>query len=227
MNRPRRATVLRHRILALATTAVLAGCNSSGHSSYVQYAKMVGQAVNASFNNGSITREQAAKITYASMGYRIDGGSQRIIVLATDTAGELLWTASDHIVLITRDGRLRRSVGLPRDVGGTSTTGSIPAPAAAISAPFTYVRQQDFPGVGLYSLAIECRAVSRGNASIAILGAAIPVIRIDESCRAKSNNWAFTDTYWVDPASGLSWKSLQHIDPGGGTIETEIFRPPS
>ena len=40
-------------------------------------------------------------------------------------------------------------------------------------------------------------------------------IRIDEACRGMDGKWSFTDIYWIDPDSGLAWRSRQHIEPEG------------
>lgn len=215
-------------LTALIPAVALTGCNSSGQSGYGEYYKIVRQAWSTQFGGGGITRDQAAAIPYASMGYRIDGGRERIIVLATDVGGEQLWTAADHIVLVTRDGRLWRSVGLAHDLGGTTlSTGSLPSPAQALEAPFESTRQKDFPDAGLYGVTIRCRAVSHGEERISILGHAMTTIRVDEKCEARTSGWAYTDSFWIDPESGVSWKTIQHVHPAGETIETEIFRPPS
>lgn len=232
MNSPPRQKrrVLRHALLlaALIPTAMLAGCNSAGQSGYGEYFKILRQAWGTQFGEGGITRDEAAAIPYANMGYRIDGERERIIVLATDTGGEQLWTAADHIVLVTRDGRLWRSVGLAHDLGGTALSrGSLPSPAQAIKAPFESVRQKDFPDLGLYGLALNCRAEAAARESVSILGNTIATIRVDEKCRAPSYGWSYTDSFWIDPESGMSWKTIQHIHPKGETIQTEIFRPPS
>jgi hypothetical protein len=204
-----------------------AACGTARQSTYGQYFQFVTAALKQEFGDGAITRQQAASVAFASMGYRINGGREQLIVLATDTAGELLWTSAQHIVLVTRDGRIRRTVGLPQDVGGITTSGDVPAPSRALRGPVDTARQVDFPEDKLYGVTIQCRATARGRATITILGAAIPTVRVDEVCRAKSVDWNFTDSFWVDPDTGMSWKTIQHIHPQGEVLQTEVFRPPS
>ena len=83
----------------------LAGC-STQNTDYAQYYQLMRQSIAGTFNNGAITRQDAAKIPYATIGYRLDGGRENLLILATDTNGERLWTAPSHLVLVTRDGRL-------------------------------------------------------------------------------------------------------------------------
>jgi hypothetical protein len=215
------------RTLALGSAVALAGCNTARQSTYGQYFQFVGAAFKQEFGDGAITRQQAASVAYASMGFRIDGGREQLIVLATDTAGEQLWTSAQHIVLVTRDGRMRRTVGLPQDLGATTAAGDLPSPAQALKAPVDTLRQMDFPDMGLYAVGVACRATARGREPVSILGAEIATVRVDESCSAKGADWNFTDSFWIDPQTGMSWKTIQHLHPKGEVIETEIFRPPS
>jgi len=217
--------------LASAVLALgLAGCSSasSGNTNYSQFYKMMRQSLSASFGNVRVTRDQAAAIPYASMGYALDGGNQIMLVLATDSGGEMLWTSAAHVVIVTRQGRIVRTLGLDHDLSGLTTRNNAPPPplTAAFQAPFTSTRLQDFPELGLYGIQVSCRAHMVGRQSINILGQAVPAVRVDESCRSSQPDWSFTDNFWVDGDNGLVWRSRQHVNPKGGTVETEIFRPP-
>ena len=217
--------------LTAATLAFLAASCSSGstgNTNYTQFYQIMRQSLSASFGKVRVTRDQAASVSYASMGYSLDGGNQAMLILATDSGGELLWTSSAHVVIVTRDGRIVRTLGLDHDLSGTTARNNTPPPpiAAAIRAPFTSTRLEDFPELGLYGVPVSCRARMAGRQSINILGQAIPTVRVDESCNASRPSWSFTDNFWVDGDSGLVWRSRQHIHPQGGTVETEIFRPP-
>lgn len=212
--------------LVLGLCSALGACSSSG-SGYGQYFHVVREAWKAEFSDGAVTREQAASVAYASMGWRLNGSAEHLIVLATDTGGEQLWTSAEHIVLVTRNGRIVRTVGLPKDLAATTVdTSRTQSPAAALQGPLQTSRQQDFPDLNRYGVTLRCRAVARGPATITILGAAIATTRVDENCAAEGLDWRFTDTFWVDPQSGVSWKTIQHIHPSGAVIQTQIFRPP-
>ncbi len=218
-------------VTAIAGMALLAGgcsSSSSGNTNYQQFYQVLRQSFSASFGNVRVTRQQAAAIPYASMGYTQGGGNQNLLVLGTDSGGELLWTSSAHVVIVTRDGRIVRTVGLGHDLSGLTTRDQkpLPAPAEAIRGPIVSVRLEDFSEHGLYGVLVSCRAHSVGRQSIKILGQAIPSLRVDEICTSRKPEWSFTDNFWVDGDNGLVWRSRQHIDPDGGILETEIFRPP-
>ena len=216
-------------MLVPALALFVAGCSSAntGNTNYSQFYQILKQSLAASFGKIRVTRDQAAAIPYASLGYSLDGGNQTMLVLATDTNGELLWTSPSRVVVVTRDGRIIRTVGLAHDLTAlTSPGGPPPSPAAALLRPFTSTRQEDFPELGYYGVAVACQARLVGAQKIVILGQGIDTRRVDETCRSEKPEWAFTDSFWVDPDNGMVWRSIQHIHPKAGTIEIEIFRPP-
>ena len=212
----------------IALCLLLGGCSSTGNSDYLQFYLALRQSISASFGKGGITKAQAAAIPYASMGYRLNGGAEQLVVLATDTNGEQLWTSSAHIVIATRGGRIVRTVGLPANVSAVTPAAGqdLPSLTAASSGPLSYSRLEDLPESHIFGAALSCQTVNRGRQTIVIRGRGVPVVKVEEHCAGASLDWTFTDSYWLDPSSGLAWKSLQHISPKNGTIETEILRPP-
>ena len=224
----------RSRLVALAACGVLAlttaACSSSnsGNTSYSQFFQIMRQSWAASFGNARITREQAAAIAYASLGYTIDGGNQGLLVLATDSGGDLLWTSAAHVVIVTRDGRIVRTVGLDRNLSNVTSRdqSALPPPAAAIRAPFSSTRMEDFPDLGFYGVRVSCRAKLAGRQNVKILGQVLATLRVEETCNSQNPAWVFTDTFWIDKDSGFVWRASQHVHPKGTLVETEIFRPP-
>ena len=217
------------RVSALALVLLTAGCSSgqSGNTNYSQFLEIARQSMKASFGKVRVTREQAAAIPYASMGYTQDGGNESMVILGTDSGSEQLWTSAAKVVIVTRDGRIVRTLGLGHDLSGmTARGGVLPPLTAAMTAPFTSTRLQDYPEMDMYGVIVVCSARAAGRQTIKILGQPIATMRVDESCRARKPEWSFTDSYWVDTDNGRVWRARQHIHPQGGIIETEIFRPP-
>ena len=213
---------------ALAFLAASCSSSGSGNTNYSQFYRLIRQSFSASLGKVRVTRDQAASVTYASMGYSLDGGNQAMLILATDSGGELLWTSGAHVVIVTRGGRIVRSLGLDHDLSGLTTrnTAAPPPLFSAMHGPIASTRLEDYPELGLYGVQVSCRARMVGRQSVKILGQAIPTVRVDESCHSDRPDWSFTDNFWVDGDSGLVWRSRQHVHPQGGTVETEIFRPP-
>jgi hypothetical protein len=161
------------------------------------------------------------------MGVRYDAGAEQLVVLASETSGDQIWTSSSHAVLLTHNGRIQRTVGLEHDLTQLSagTQEEIVAPAAALKGRISSLMIADFSDLGVYSAQLYCDLQPQGPQTIKILGQGLQTVRINESCRAPSLNWQFINAYWVDPQTGFVWRSVQTVHPGGPVVQTGIFRP--
>jgi hypothetical protein len=205
---------------------LLSACSSD--SDYAAYFQVVKQSFSHGLDSSGVSRTQAAAIPYASLGYRLNGGQESILILATDTNGEQLWTSSAHIVLLTQDGRVKRTTGLPHNLGtlAPAREPALPAPASALEGPSTNIFTADFPDLGLYSVPVACRLTAGGRETITILGQPVATTRVNEDCRSAKPQWHFHNSYWLGEQTRFVWRSVQQIHPGGDTLEIEIFRPP-
>lgn len=224
---PRRSAIRNPalRPAASALALMLAGCGSGSGGDWAN----VLQVAQNGFGGGqtSISLDQAAGVPYASMGVRIGDGSQMLIVLAADSGGSELWTSMAKIALTTRDGRIVRTSGLPRNVNGMMFQAGDPlADTAQDGHARQSMRFADFWDLNRYSVPLRCSTVSRGPEDVVILGKSISTTRIDEQCESSTIDWSFTDSFWVG-SGGLVWKSVQHIHPDYDPVETEILRPPA
>src|SRR6266478_1909533 len=166
--------------------------------------------------------ERSAGIAGGGLQFQQFGQHQLFAILpdhAPERGGELLWTSAAHVVIVTRDGRIVRTLGLGHDLSGLTARNNIapPPPAAAIRASFASTRLEDFPELNFYGVLVSCRAQLAGRQSIKVLGQAIATFRVDETCNSGKPEWSFTDSFWVDADNGLVWRSRQHIHPRGGT----------
>jgi len=228
-----RAWAIRGRVrrsgaaLALASVLALAGCDSLT-SNTGDWGQVISMARDGFSHDSSITLEQAAAVPYASLGVRIGGGTQMLVVLATDAGGDRMWTSKSKIAVTTRNGRIVSTAGLDRNLNWiTFGGGADPILGAAQGGPPRQsVRLADYWDLNRYSMPLRCVTVSRGADTITILGKSIAVTRIEENCESEALDWSFTDTFWVG-SSGLVWKSLQHVHPDFDPIEIEVLRPPA
>ena len=210
------------RACAGLSLLLLTGCGTQ--SPWQDYFQVVRQSLGGGALK--VTLEQAGSIPYASLGYRIDNSPQAMLVLATDTNDDLLWTGRSRVVLVTRDGRVLRSVGLPQDRATTTFQQGATPPGAARSGSFRSSRIIDLPDIGAYSVTLNCTTASRGRQMVNILGTAMATVRVEETCQSENPRWSFTDVYWVSPDNGFVWRSQQHVHPKGGVLDIEILRPP-
>jgi len=214
------------RGFAVAASLLLAGCGSEGSDTHLLVGALRDSITGSS--STSVTLKEAAAVPYASLGVRIGGGSQFLIVLAMDAPHSRLWAAGKAIALQTDDGRIVRSSGLEHNLSGvTGDLGAVVSPLEALkqhNGKRTLV--YDFADLNAYSIKVICQTVRQGRENIQILGKTIPTVHVEESCRANALNWSFVNTYWVGEKSGMVWKSIQYIHPRLGSISTEILRPP-
>lgn len=218
-------------IAPVVALLLLSGCSEIGDTDYALYYQAMKQSIAVSFGGTSrVTKDQAAAIPYATIGYRVNDGSEQLLVLATDSGGEQLWTSGAHVVIVTRGGRIVRTVGLAQDVSGvTPQKGQqqLLDLADATQQRLTSIRLEDFPNIPVYGAVVKCTAIPRGPETIVILGRGITTKKVDEDCRNQALNWSFTDSYWINPESGFVWRSIQHLAPKDEKIELEALRPPA
>jgi hypothetical protein len=217
-------------IALIAALLLLSGCDSTGTSDYTLYYQALRQSFAGGFGRSPhVTKDQAAAIPYASIGYRLNDGPEQLLVLATNSGDEQLWTSGAHVVIVTRGGRIVRTVGLAQDVSAVTPQKGhqIFAPAEVRGKDFTSVRLEDFPTIPTYGVAVKCTALPKGLETIVILGRGVTTRKVDEACRSDALDWSFTDSYWIDPQSALVWRSIQHVGPKDEKVELEVLRPPA
>jgi hypothetical protein len=211
-------------LAAFAAASTLAGCSSDSSSDWSEYYGLARGLVGSS---PAVTLQQAAAIPNASMGVRIGDGPEAIVVLATDSSGDRLWTSVEKVAIYTRNGRIVRTGGLPRNVNTTIMLPDDPLDRLAQGRRLlpTSTKLVDFVDLGAMSVSLACETVSLGRDDIVILGATVKTARIEQKCSAPTLNWSFTDVFWMG-SDGLIWRSVQHIHPDSAPIEMEILRPP-
>jgi hypothetical protein len=215
------------RLTSLAAFLFLSACSSDAGSDYKQYATLIRQAVSNTMHPPSVSLKEAAAIPYATLGVRLNGGPENIVVLATETAHQQMWTSAAHIVFVTEDGLLKRTVGLTHDLGALApgSGDTLTPPSRALQGPYMDRRLVDLPDTDVFGAVLTCRGQSQGHSPITILGKTLDTIRVDETCACKSLNWSFVNSYWLGAQSGYVWRSIQHIHPANIVIESQSLRP--
>jgi hypothetical protein len=216
-----------HRCIQAASLLVIAwsltGCSSLRFGTG-DFQGVYLMARNAFRDEQPIGLEQAAAVPYASMGVRVGGSNQIMLVLATSSDGEELWTSAAQIAITTRKGRIVRTAGLQHNISGyqerpgTSTSDGVPVSRWIA----------DFTDIGLYAVPIACKVLPPKDDTITILNKEIRTKRVDERCKSESErlDWSFTNRFWLDERTGFTWRSRQWVSPKLGAIEIDILRPP-
>jgi hypothetical protein len=202
-----------------AASLCLSACSSDGGN---DWRALWTVATNSwSGNDSKVGLDQAGAIPFATLGIRIDDGPEQILILATDNGTNRLWTSSARVALETRKGRVMRTIGFIGDVSGSVLRST----EASWSVPGEFRWSADFADMNRYAIAIVCHDQPVSTENIEILGKTIGVLRVEEDCRADELDWSFHNTYWVNADTGRVWRSIQHVHPGGQTLELEMLRP--
>ena len=213
-------------VVSAACGLIVSACSSDSSTDWGELSGMVSQVFTGGGGAG-VTLQQAAAIPYATIGVRIDGSAEGMLALATSNPGdERLWTSSARIALLTRAGRIVRTAGLEHnltDARGRAGGGGAPSWQAGAVSQW----EMDFADLNLYSVLVTCRSAIRGPETVKNFTVNIPTVRIDETCRSEQIDWTFVNSYWVSPATGLTWHSIQYVSPKLGPIEIEILRAPA
>lgn len=205
----------------LLLAGTLSGCGND--SDFSNLGALLWQSVSTVGGEGpSVTRRQAASVPFATIGVRYGSSGEAMLVLATKTTEESEWLAGTQISLITRDGHVVRTVGLPRNLTGLQ--GPIPDTGSdAKTGAYHYL--YDFADRRVFGVIAECTQRDAGPEQITIIGGTHQTRHIVESCHAPLFDWDFDNDYWRDAATGYVWKSVQNIHPDGDPVSTEVLRP--
>jgi len=201
---------------------ILAACSSGQSTNWSEVFTAAFHSIRS--DRPGITLEQAASVPYASVGVRVDGGNEILLALAGKTGTEALWTSASRIVLLTRNGRIVRTAGIEHNLTEARIVeGSRGAPPTDVSASSRW--ELDFADLNLYSVQVRCTSVVRGPETVKNFTVNIPTIHVDETCRSDQLDWSFVNSYWISPTTGLTWRTIQYVNPKMGPIEVEILRP--
>lgn len=212
---------LRRLAAALLISCPLAGCSvfsGTDVNSIYDFSKRI-------ILPQRVRLQDAAATPYASLGLRVGRSSEIMLVLATDSNGERLWTSAARIAITTSAGRVIRTSGLGQDLGGLALQSRVSDDKGATTSHWL----ADLPDLNAYGVTVVCQSRPSGDETIKILGATIQTRRVDEDCRCGTNSflWTFENVYWIDPTDGMVWRSIQHVNPKLDALEIEILRPPT
>src|ERR1051325_1698186 len=113
--RIRRLALGAHAACGLAVALMLSSCSSGGSVASGSIVQTVSTAFHG-IGGKSITREDVQAIPFASIGFAVGDDSEQMLILAGTDKGDMVWTSSAKITLVTRNGRIVRSIGLEHDL---------------------------------------------------------------------------------------------------------------
>jgi len=221
-----RSRIFGSAVAALAAS-LLSGCLSSDSQFTVSSLyETVGKLANPP-KPPPITLQQAAAVPQASIGVRMGGSGEQLLILVAQDGGEMIWAGGGNTLLVMHGGRLVQTGGLDSDLPRLNAAGeNLPLPIEIGNIVRTrWVA--DFTSLKRYSVTITCAARAMRPEVVTVLGKDIRTVRVDENCRSDQLDWSYSNSYWISPASGVVWESVQHFSPDRPSLTIEVLRPPA
>jgi hypothetical protein len=179
------------------------------------------------FPDAPVTRAQVDALPYASVFARIGKGPRSLLVLAEADPPELRWLSADNAMLVTRSGRIVKTAGLPDDLSGTRFPRGgdmVGRPAGELTGGLQ-TRLIDLKSRFQYGTPVSSYFTIDGHEQISILEQSHETLRVSEQNHCPQLDWKFNNTWWIDPATGFVWKSLQWLTPDMPVFEMAVLKP--
>ncbi|WP_225561703.1 YjbF family lipoprotein [Rhodanobacter sp. DHB23] len=197
-------------MLAALAVTVQTGCTPVSSASVDAVKLLVNQ-----HRHQAPTAATVAALPYYQLAASTRDGHAVLILGNVDGARED-WYGSHHVVVFLEHGQLTGTAGMPQNLDGLHQPADNPFIRGLqhLSAPVEYTYTVDWSPGYRYGVPVHARLTPAGSAQLDILGQSHDVLRIDEELDAPAAGWHATNHYWVDPADGFVWKSVQQVAPG-------------
>ncbi len=179
-------------------------------------------------NRPVVTAELVHNTPYASTIVQYGDEREALLILGKVEAGRLYWYSADGALLVTEQGRIVKTLGLPTDLRGQQSTTQNSAlwpesssPGAAMVS--TTYRTDWAP----YQYGIEVRTERRlaDMETLTILGERYSAQRVEETVAAPQLNWQATNQYWLKPGTQEVLQSVQYVAPELPPIRLTVAKP--
>lgn len=150
--------------------------------------------------------------------------AEALLVAPGAATGLAEWHGVNQM-LLTHNGRLVQSAGLPADVIAPLVANDPFLVGLNNLAPDTEVtRLVDYPAQYRTGLRQHARYRVRKMESIAYMGAEHELLRVDEMISMPELGFRATNSYWLEPDTGLVRHSVQHLAPGMPPLRLTLAR---
>ena len=176
----------------------------------------------------NITREIVDNIPYASALLKIGKGTQGLVILETVENNNYAWVSKDNVYIVTRDGRIVRSLGLLNNITKITSINQSFKDIITKPNPVTeHYSYYSFEEPLLLNLKVSVSITNKGVQEIEILGERMKLILIEESITSELIGWKEKNQFWVDPDDYFVWKSIQNITPKLPEFIVEVTKRPA
>ncbi len=219
-------SVSRRAVLVSTAAALLAGCGDSTVLSALKFSYdfALGEEV-----ENPLTRAQIDDNPYARIEVRVGKRVFAVLVLEERAGPDLLWRSADNRILQTRSWRLVKTANLPTDIAGTEFVSPDPLAVGLhhVSSGTQAKRIVDFRDPVRYGRVVRSRFDDLGIRPVTIVGRTYPTRLMREVNHVEVEDWDYENFYWFDPATGIVWRSVQHVDRSFPPLRISVLKPPA
>lgn len=163
----------------------------------------------------------ARQLPYATVEAYIGDAPAAMLVLGRLEGDKRHWISADRNVIVTRNGRVVKTVGLPQNLEKVILKNGDPLEQAV---PRRGMRLLDLSPGQYFGVPVECEWQMEGPDATEIRGKVVQTQVWREDCVATTIDWSFSNRFWRD-AGGFVWKSEQHYSPGAPLIHMAVLQP--
>ena len=174
-----------------------------------------------------IHRDDITKLPYATVLAKIGKGERSLLVLSRYDGQDLHYLSADRVAVVTRQGRLVKTAGLPRNIKNTYMNDRDPVSGQLhkLSPNTRFIRTIDIDAENRYGVPITSVFETIKKVTITILELKFDTLLVRERNSAQTMRWHFDNYYWADAYDGFIWKSRQHIVKEYPPIAIEVLKP--
>jgi len=190
-------SIPRRNILKAGAALLFPGLAGCGHSPF-------GKTVSAYWDQRSgrdlFTREQVEKLPYATLAVTLGDLPRVMMVLMRIEGNDLHWVSADKAILVTRHGRIVKTVGLAAgNLANTVMLDTDPISSRSIQEkPVQWRRSVDWRPSGEFGRTLVSDWQPGAIEEIQTYWGARRARRIHETSTTPSAHWTLANTFWLD-----------------------------
>ena len=163
-------------------------------------------------------------LPYASMSVRLPNLKRALVILGRVEGDELHWYTADRGVLVTRHGRVVRTVGFSSNLLATAfADADFLEPDVPLGPGRVFRRQVDLQPGHNFGLPIEATLYPAAEEVVRVGNREIRLQRLDERVVFEKSGDVVINRFWVDNQRRV-WKSEQQPIPGFSVFEMEVTK---
>jgi len=173
----------------------------------------------------AISPETINKLPYASAFVTVDDRPRIFVVLAFAENNRLSWVSSDRGMIVTKHGRITKTLKLYNDLDYFADTMIDPLSQSSITsgAQFSFSAEWEKDRRSGRSMHSVFRQLVDEN--LDINGTIIATSLYEEIVQSIKDGQTWKNYYWLDKKSGLIRKTIQKLGPDNSTIEMVFTKP--